>query len=303
MHTVQVREERAYPFVHVDVFTDHMFGGNYLAVFPDAEGLSAAEMQSIAGEMNLSETVFVLPPSRPDCAASLRIFTPTAELPFAGHPTIGTSWVLASVGVVPKGLRTFQLEEGVGPISITIDDGAAIWMKHPSASFGPPILDRHGVALALGLAESDLLEGAPIVVGSTGVPFLYVPLRDRSIVDSAALDVPALERCGVEPSAQGVFVFAPDANGARVYSRMFAPHTLGIAEDPATGGASGPLGAYLVRNALIPGEGDVALVSEQGTKMGRQSFVHIRMQVSNREATGIEIGGTVVPVLEGVLRL
>ncbi len=306
---------RMYPFVQVDVFTDTLFRGNPLAVVRDARGLSDDEMAHIAQEMNLSETTFVLPPTRSDCVAQVRIFTPARELPFAGHPTIGTAWVLATRGVVPAGASSLVLEEGVGPVPVrfdgTRDAPTFLWMTHPAATFGTPFANRADFAAALGLAASDLLPDAPILTGSTGSAFLYVPLRDRATVDRAALDVPAMLRCFSDTTAVGVFVFAPDADAeetgalnGRVYARMFAPHTSGIPEDPATGSATGPLGVYLMRHGIVkPTSDTVHIVSEQGTKMGRQSFLHIAMRMTGDMVTKLEVGGSVVPVLEGTITL
>ncbi|MCA1670198.1 MAG: PhzF family phenazine biosynthesis isomerase [Thermomicrobia bacterium] len=285
------------------------FGGNPLAVVLDARGLTDAEMAAIAGEMNLSETTFVLPPTRPDCDVRVRIFTPRRELAFAGHPTIGTSFVLATRGMLPAGARTLTLEEGVGPVPVRLEGDATdpkmLWMRHGAATFGPPLVRRADFAAALGLTEDDLLPDAPIQTGTTGSAFLYIPLRDRRAVDRAALDVPAILRCFADTTAVGIFVFAPDADPAarRVYARMFAPHTSGIPEDPATGSASGPLGAYLVRQRLVAPADVVQIVSEQGTKMGRQSFIHIAVATEAGAVTGIEVGGSAVPVLEGSLSL
>ena len=309
----------SYRFVQVDVFTDRAFNGNPLAVFLDARRLDDALMQQIAREMNLSETVFLFPPSRPDCAAALRIFTPAREVPFAGHPTVGTAWVLAAHGMAPEGAARFVLEEKIGPVPVELEGDPArpdfIWMTHPGATFDPALENRDAVARALGLAEADLLPGAPIQPGSTGNKFLFVPLRDKAAVDQAVLDIRALlEAMGNLPHL-GIFVFAPDLDCAagdrtagdpaagRVYSRMFAPHTSGVPEDPATGSASGPLGAYLVLNGLVGKGAEVRIVSEQGTKMGRQSFLHIRLAMQGEAITGIRVGGGVVPVLEGELRI
>jgi trans-2,3-dihydro-3-hydroxyanthranilate isomerase len=300
---------REFRFVQVDVFTEHAFGGNPLAVVFEAAGLSDAEMQAIAREMNCSETTFLLPPTRPDCAARVRIFTPAREIPFAGHPTIGTSWVLATEKRVPgNGLR-FNLEEGIGPVEVTLEGAPArpsfLWMRHGEARFGPELANRDGFARALGLAGSDLLAGAPVRTGSTGSPFLYVPLRDREVVDRARLDVPAVLAAQGEGPKVGVFVFAPDPDpkAGRVYSRMFAPHTSGIPEDPATGSASGPLGAYLVEHGLVAPADIVDIVSEQGTRMGRPSFIRIRVGMSAGRIREILVGGSVVPVIEGRLRV
>jgi trans-2,3-dihydro-3-hydroxyanthranilate isomerase len=295
---------RTYEFVQVDVFTDRVFGGNPLAVFPNATGLSGDEMQAIAREMNLSETTFVLPPSLEGCAAKVRIFTPARELPFAGHPTIGTAFVLASMGLLPGGTSSFALEEGIGPVRVELEGDrrspSFLWMHHRDAEFGPEVEDRALAAAVLGLDEADLWPGAPVQIGSTGLPFLYVPLRDRATVDRAALDTQMLAKLPEARETGAVFLFAPEPSENRVYSRMFAPP---IAEDPATGSASGPLGAYLVKHGLVSEGGDVSIVSEQGVKMGRRSHVHIRVRASDSGPTGIRVGGSAVHVFDGVLRL
>jgi trans-2,3-dihydro-3-hydroxyanthranilate isomerase len=265
-------------------------------------------MQAIAREMNCSETTFLGPPTRPDCAARVRIFTPAREVPFAGHPTIGTAWVLATEKLLRSELR-FNLEEGIGPVEVTLEgdpvNPSFLWMRHGEARFGPELPDRAGFARALGLGESDLLPGAPICTGSTGNPFLYIPLRDREAVDRARLDVPALLAAQGDAPNVGVFVFAPDADpkAGRVYSRMFASHTSGIPEDPATGSASGPLGAYLVERGLVTPADRVDIVSEQGARMGRPSVLHIRIGMRAGRVSEILVGGTVVPVIDGRLRL
>ena len=284
---------REYRFVQVDVFTERVFGGNPLAVVFEAATLDGGEMQAIAREMNCSETTFLLPPTRPDCAARVRIFTPAREVPFAGHPTIGTSWVLATERLMAAGATSFNLEEGIGPVEVTLEGEPTrpsfLWMRHGEARFGAELGDRAGFARALGLAETDLLAGAPVCTGSTGNAFLYIPLRDRDAVDRARLDVPSLLAAQGEGPNLGVFVFAP--------------HTSGVPEDPATGSASGPLGAYLVERGLVAPAATVEIVSEQGTRMGRQSFIRIRVGMSGGRIGEILVGGSVVPVIEGRLRV
>jgi trans-2,3-dihydro-3-hydroxyanthranilate isomerase len=295
---------RAYRFRQVDVFTGRIFGGNPLAVFLDGAGLTAEQMQAIAREMNLSETTFVFPTTRADCAARVRIFTPVREIPFAGHPTLGTAFVLAREGRLPSDRRA--LEEGVGPVGVELEGDARmpgfVWMRHPEPEFAPAFGDRAVVARMLGLDETDLLSGAPVRRGSTGSQFLYVPLRDRATVDRAILDVGAVRRVP-ETASVGILVFAPDSDPAagRVYARMFAPHTSGVPEDPATGSASGPLGVYLVHHGLVKGSGRLRIISEQGTRMGRPSFIHV--VVGTSPPYDIRVGGEVVDVLDGVLRL
>jgi trans-2,3-dihydro-3-hydroxyanthranilate isomerase len=179
-------------------------------------------------------------------------------------------------------------------------------MGHGAASFGEPFTDRAGFAAALSLTENDLLPDAPIQTGTTGNPFLFVPLRDSAAVDRAALDYTALRHCFADTTAVGTFIFAPDADPSarRVYARMLdALAGTGITEDPATGSASGPLGAYLVRHRLVAPGAEVRVLSEQGTKMGRQSFIHIAVRTAGDAITQIEVGGSAVPVLDGTLRL
>jgi trans-2,3-dihydro-3-hydroxyanthranilate isomerase len=301
---------RSYPFVQVDVFTDRIFGGNQLAVFLDPEGLSDAEMQAIALEMNLSETTFVLPPIRPDSAARVRIFTPGRELPFAGHPTVGTAWVLARVGRLPAGKCEVVLDEGIGPVPVRIEGDLLaperIWMSHRDAEWGPPLENRAAFATALSLTEADLLPDQPVQAGSTGIPFLYIPLQTPEAVDRAVPDMRGLSSAYTGERV-GVFVFAPDPERGpgRVYSRMFAADTIGVAEDSATGSASGPLGAYVAERRVVAASSDdtLEIVSLQGNKMGRPSLIYIRLRRQDGRATGIEVGGGVVPVLEGVLTL
>jgi trans-2,3-dihydro-3-hydroxyanthranilate isomerase len=276
----------------VDVFTQQALEGNALAVFPDGAAVDEWRMQKIARELNLSETVFVLPPTRPDCALRLRIFTSQRELAFAGHPTVGTAWVLLDEGLVAQGTNRFALEEPVGAVPVRADEEGLIWLTTPPVSFGPAY-DPAVCAEALGLEPGDLLDVAPQRV-SAGNPTILIAVRDREAVDRAAVDLTGLRRMkGGADDAACVFVFAPVAEGA--YSRMFAPE-IGIVEDPATGSSTGPLAAYMARHGLAPG---LRWVSEQGTKMGRRSLLHVQMD----EYGGIEVGGHVTPVGEGVLRV
>jgi trans-2,3-dihydro-3-hydroxyanthranilate isomerase len=261
---------RAYRFVHVDVFTDRVFGGNQLAVFLEPAGLSDVEMQAIAREMNFAETTFVFQPTDVEAAARVRIFTPSRELPFAGHPTVGTAWVLARYGLVSSHAREFALEEGIGLVPVRLDDNGAVWMSHRDPTFGTPLDARVEIARALGLQEVDLLPDAPIVSGSTGVPFLFVPLKNPATVDRAEPNTRAITASSVGEGV-GVFIFAPDPDRgtAHVYSRMFASD-IGVAEDAATGSASGPLGAYVAEHQLVAVAEPIEIVSSQGYRMCRR---------------------------------
>jgi trans-2,3-dihydro-3-hydroxyanthranilate isomerase len=291
----------------VDVFTERALAGNPLAVVLDAGGLSSVLMQAVAREMNLSETTFVLPAQRGG-SARVRIFTPHTELPFAGHPTIGTAWVLLDEGIVSARADELMLEEEIGPVPVRVDRTAArplLWMTHPPARFGEVVAERAQMAAALGLEESDLAPSIPIQVASTGVGFVYVALRDARAVDAATSSGERLAKVLARYGSPPVFLFARQ-DSRHLYSRMFGPHSLTqIVEDPATGSASGPLGVFAVRYGLVPRAQTVEIVSEQGTRMGRQSFVHIRLEYANGQesAERIEVGGSVVPALVGTLSI
>ena len=280
----------------VDVFTDRAFGGNPLAVFTNGRGLSTETMQAIAKEFNLSETTFVIPADEPAHDWRVRIFTPGAELPMAGHPTVGTSFVLAREHLIPRDEResTIILEEGVGPVPVRIEfeggEPSFAEMRQPLPTFGPRLDDRAAVAAMLSLEESDVEADLPVEVVSCGVPFLYVPLRSLDAAHRARPRVDLIDRVAEEHGIQPeVFVFTREVEheGSTVHSRMFAP-SLGITEDPATGAASGPLGCYLVTYGVLP-EGDI--LSEQGVEMGRPSFVHIRIEREGEQITAVRVGG------------
>ena len=279
----------------VDVFTDRPPEGNALAVFPDPAELDDALMQRIARELNLSETTFVRPPTRADCAARVRIFAPARELPFAGHPTIGTAWVLLAEGRVAGAREHFALEVGVGPVAVRVEAGARplIWLTTPPIREGRAF-DRALCATALGLEPADLLDVTPQLLDA-GNPSLLVALRDRATVDRAWLDAAgmrSLKVAGDTPFC--IFVFAPTPEGA--YSRMFAPD-YGIPEDPASGSSTGPLAAFMLRHGLRPAGGS-RFVSEQGTKMGRRSLLHVEIRGDR-----IDVGGHVTPVADATLSL
>ncbi len=289
-----------YRYRIVDVFTDQPLEGNALAVFPDASGIDDETMQKIAKELNLSETSFVVPATRADCAVGVRIFTPEKEMAFAGHPTIGTSFVLLDEGIIPANSEYFVLEEKVGPIPIRVDTGSSplIWLRTPPISEGRTF-DRRACAQALGIDSSDLLNIDPQLM-SAGNPTVFIALKDRYAVDRAWLDSHGssfLKEGYQEPMC--VFVFAPTPYGA--YSRMFAPE-YGISEDPATGSSTGPLAAFMIRHGLVGGVAGTRFFSEQGTKMGRRSILHVHI-LGDRGQDGIDVGGNVVPVAEAIMKL
>ena len=300
---------RSYRYLHYDVFTDHLFGGNQLAVFLDGRGLATETMQAIAKEMNFSETTFVLPAESRDTDARLRIFTPAEELPMAGHPTIGTTFALARSGFLDPGRERIVFGLGIGPTPVALtwrsDALTFAWMTQPRPTFGEPIADRDGVAAALLISPAAITgTSRPVQVVSCGVPFLFVPLTARRAVDNASVNREALEAMyrQTETTANGIFIFSSErgADHATVYSRMFAPE-LGVAEDPATGAASGPLGCYLVQHKIVPPDKAGSILSLQGVKMGRPSHVHISIGLENDDISSVRVGGEAVLAGEGTL--
>jgi len=291
-------------YLHYDVFTSEPLAGNQLAVFPDARGLNTARMQRLAREMNFAESTFVFPSEQQGTDVRMRIFTPYIEMPMAGHPTIGSTFALAHTGGIAAGAQRFVFGLNVGPISVDLEwrNGALTfaWMTQLPPVFTPPLASRAAAATAIGLQESDLVPDLPVQEITCGVPFLFVPLRDRATVDRAVGDVRAFKN--VVPSDVPIFLFAvdPDSLGQSVYSRMFAPD-FGIIEDPATGGASGPLGCYLVQHGLVSGEAAQKIASYQGVAMGRPSRIHIAITGRPNAITKVRVGGEAVLVGRGEL--
>jgi len=313
---------KAYQFIQVDVFTDQPFGGNPLAVFPEAEGLTTEEMQRLAREMNLSETTFVLPPQKPGADFKVRIFTPAKELPFAGHPVVGTHWVLAHLGRVdlrePVTQVRFELGVGVLPADLHVAGGQVerVVMTQDRPTFHAILEDvtdgstgLEVLAEGLGLSPEAITEtGLPVHVVSTGLPQMMVPVRSLAEVqalDAGQLNTPALNRaCRAVDAEETVMVFTLETERpeAAVHVRLFAP-LLGVPEDPATGSANGALGAYLVHHRAVPvTEPTTHILSEQGAEIGRPSTLYIEVDSVGEEVTAVRVGGQVVPVVEGVVR-
>lgn len=300
---------RSYRYLHFDVFTDHLFGGNQLAVVLDGRGLTGADMQAIAKEISFSETTFLLPAEREGTDTRLRIFTPDEELPMAGHPTIGSAFALARAGVLGPSHQRIVFDLGVGPTPVTLtwrgSDLAFAWMQQALPTFGEALADPGAAALALGLPEAAVRGTAlPVQVVSCGVPYLLVPVTSRRAVDNAELDRQAAGSLGRAVGTPGlaVYLFSPEraSDKATVYARMFAPHA-GIVEDPATGSAAGPLGCYLVRHNIVPPPKAGAMRCLQGVKMGRPSDLHIAIGLQDDAITSVRVGGEAVLAGEGTL--
>jgi len=293
--------EREFRYRVVDVFTERALEGNPLAVFPDASSLDAPTMQRIARELNLSETTFVFPATRAGCAARVRIFTPSREMPFAGHPTIGTGYVLLDEGLVGPRTQAFALEENIGPVRVRVEGGPRqpmLWLETPPIQTGR-CYDARLCAEVLGLSPDELLDVPPQEL-SAGNPTIFVALRDPRSVDRASIELTGIRRLrGTDAEPSCIFPFAPTPEGA--YSRMFAPE-YGVIEDPATGSSTGPLALFMMHNGLAPRAAGTRFVSEQGTKMGRRSLLHVLIKGENG-AEGIEVGGHVTPLSTASMRL
>lgn len=305
-------EQRSLKFYQADVFTNQPFGGNPVAVFPDAVGLTDLELQQIAREMNLSETVFVFPPTNQAAVVRLRIFTPTHEIPFAGHPIVGTFHVLAHLKrITLHGPVTRFLQEcniGLFPVEIHTheEEVLRVVMSQPKPEFLDTITntdDLFALARALGIAKQQITDTKwPIQVCSTGLPVMIVPIRTLTAVGSIAPDVSAITDLCQLYGANGVMVFTTMTveQQSHVHTRMFAP-TIGIVEDPATGSASGALGAYLVHHGVVDVAPLTEIIAEQGYELERPSRIVIQVESDDDLIQAVKVGGHTVMVVEGSL--
>ncbi len=300
---------REYDFWRVDVFTDRPLTGNPLAVFPDGKGLSDEEMLAITREMNISETTFVLPTKAPKANYRNRIFTPGGELPFAGHPSVGTAFVAAEEGIVPKreGVSTIHQEIGIGvlPLDLHVSGGVVrkVVMMQGRPSVGRKIMNVDAIARALRVRPRDITAtGLRPQVASTGIPSLQIPLRSVEAVRDLAPDPAKLSSVlkRIHRDA-GAYVFAFVARGnADLHARAFFPNQ-GIVEDPATGSAAGACGAYLAANRRLPKT--EPFVIEQGIEVQHPSRIEVGVAAKGNRPTSVRVGGQVVPVMRGTLAL
>ena len=297
-----------YRYYTADVFTDRRFGGNPLAVLPDARGLSTEQMLAVTREFNYSESTFVLPPEREGDTCRVRIFTPGGEVPFAGHPTVGTAHVLTAIGQVPlTGPETrLVLGENVGPVPVLVRavDGVPTFAQLSVAQLPTeeaPAADAAAIASVLSLEPGDLLGGDYTPrVASCGLPFLLVPVRDRDAVRRARVRMDAWDAALRGSTGSEIMVFALDAAGpgADVHARVFVPG-LSVPEDPATGSACAALGGYLA--ARTPRDGTVRWIVEQGVEMGRPSRLDVEADKAGGAITAVRVGGQSVLVCEGMI--
>jgi len=290
-------------FVIADVFTEAQFGGNQLAVYTDGSGLDAVTMQNIAREMNYSETTFLLPPESGG-DYRIRIFTPASELPFAGHPLVGSAFVIVSEGMKQKAepLTSLTIEAVVGPIHVEVQTAGGLpgrtTMTQPLPVVRGQYTNVPALAKAFSLDASRIQQtGLPSETIYNGIPVLIVPLETRADVENVRADSGALTEISREAGAKTVLVFSRETllPTSTVHCRVFAPGE-GVPEDAATGSANGPLGFYLVRHKLIKPDATTRIVSEQGFEMKRPSLLYIDVDVNleTGDVTAVRVGGGVV---------
>lgn len=295
-------------YLHYDVFTTTPHAGNQLAVFMEPQGLATEAMASMTREMNYAECTFVLPAEAPGTDFRLRIFGRAGnEMPFAGHPVIGSTFALADEGVLAAGRKTMTWGLGLGPTPVALEwEGDRLrfaWMTQQRPTFGPTLPSSPALASAIGVQPTQLVANLPVQEVSCGSAFYYAALTSRAAVDSVQMNARELDALFKTAGIQrrGIFVFTTEAgpDGATVYSRMVGATG---SEDPATGSASGPLGCYLVKHGLVSASAAGTIVSAQGVKMGRPSRIHVKLEVSGTDITTVQVGGASVLVGDGRLR-
>ena len=289
----------------LDVFTDRQFGGNPLAVFPNADVLTDRQMQSIAQELNLSESTFIQKATSEAADCTVRIFTPRHEMPMAGHPTIGTAWAILKYGLLsPQSEQSLLFDEGVGAVAVdySLENSQPrdLVMHQPLPEFGKT-LDRVPVAELLSLQPDDLEGEYPVQIVSCGVPMVLVPLKTLDAARRAIVRLDLLDSTLADVASRELFVFTRETENANadVHCRLYAPR-LGVPEDPATGSAHGPLGSYLVKYGLSDG---ARIVGEQGIEMGRPSTIKVCIKSSGDSITDVLVGGECVEVGQGTINL
>lgn len=299
---------RRYRLYQVDAFTSERFRGNPAGVVPDASGLTAAEMQAIARELNNSETAFVLAPDAPDHDVRVRFFTPTTEVPSCGHATIAAHYVRALERNLPSCTVVQKIGAGILPVEVVRDEaGYRIVMTQGAIELGEPLgaAEVGAVVAALGLKEDALDERCPVQIVSTGHSKLLVGIRSRETLNSLKPDLARLVEMSGRIDCNGYFVFTLDSDTSDVlaHGRMFAP-AIGIPEDPVTGNANGPLGAYLVAHRLAaPVQGRLVFRARQGEALGRPGVVEVIVEAQGSRPTVVRVAGRAVIAFRADLEL
>jgi trans-2,3-dihydro-3-hydroxyanthranilate isomerase len=295
-------------YVTVDVFTGRAFGGNPLALVLDAGGLSTAQMQAIASEFNYSETTFVLPPHDPANDAHVRIFTVNQEIPFAGHPNVGTAFVLATQAAKPLGRLLFEEGAGLVPVEILKQDGRVVGAEKtaPQPLTKSTQFNVEQVAAVVSLSSADIrTDRHPPQIVSVGLPFLTVELASRDALRRAQPDAAAFGRTFPCDGSDAVYLYTrdvPAAEACDLQARMFHPGSSGLSEDPATGSATVATAALLA-DLADERDAELSLRIGQGVDMGRPSLLLTRVRKANGVVASAHVGGACVPMMEGTFRL
>ncbi len=296
-----------YRYFICDVFTDRRFGGNQLGVLPDARGLTDRQMQQIAREFNFAESTFVLPPERGH-TRRVRIFTPTKEVPFAGHPNIGTAFTLASIGEFGaiEGTKTVTFEELAGLVPVTIERRAdgKLWceLSAPEPLSIGKKFSAEMLAAAVSLKADDVVTATHLpLVASVGLPFIVAELRDRAALERARCYMPGIDAIAAQGVVPDIHLYVQSNDDFAIRARMFAPLD-GVPEDPATGSANAALAALLT-HCRPEQEGDFRWRIAQGVEMGRPSVLEARTEKRAGQVTAARIGGGSVLVSEGTIEV
>jgi trans-2,3-dihydro-3-hydroxyanthranilate isomerase len=295
---------RAYRYVHLDVFTDRRLQGNQLLVYVQPAGLDTEGMLGLTRESNYSENTFVFPPEQAGTDYRVRIFTRTAETPFAGHPTIGTAFALAHTGALKPGQARTSFGLGVGPTNIDLEwkDGtlAFAWMTQQTPTFGKTIAEAATLAAAMGVDAASIDGRAPAQEVYSGSTFFIVPMTTRKAVDAAVLDRAKIDAAFTAAGIQrrGLYIFTTERgqDDATAYSRLLGS---GGIEDPATGSAAGPAGAFMAKHGFVNGGAAGSIVFLQGVLARRPSRLHVRVDRAGAEVTGVKVGGAAAVVGDG----
>lgn len=296
-------------YVTVDVFTDRAFGGNPLAVVLDAGGLSTEQMQAIAREFNYSETTFVLPPRDAAHDAQVRIFTVNREIPFAGHPNVGTAFVLATLAAKPPARLLFEEEAGLVPVEIATEGGRVVSTEftapQPLKRMSPVAVEQAAALLSLPPSDVKTDRHQPHVI-SVGLSFVAVELASRDALRRARPDAAAFERTFPCDGSDAVYLYTSDVPAGekpcQLQARMFHPGSSGLSEDPATGSATAAAAALLA-DLDDTRDGELGLKIGQGFDMGRPSLLLTRVLKQNGKVASIHVGGACVKMMEGTFRL
>jgi len=299
---------KTYKLYQVDSFTKELFRGNPAGVVPNADGLTEAQMQTIAREMNNSETAFILSPTSGDHEVWVRFFTPATEVPSCGHATIAAHYVRAIEMGLPSCRVVQKIGAGILPVEIVREgDDYRIVMTQGAIEFGEPFAgsQRDEIVAALGLAPKDLDTRCPIQIVSTGHSKVLVGIRDRAVLNALKPNLARLSEISRKIRCNGYFVFVltDGSRGVLSHGRMFAP-AIGIPEDPVTGNANGPLGAYLVQHRLAPNDGKrLAFRGQQGEALNRLGTVEVTVDIANNRPKTVQVGGQAVIVFKSEITL